>query len=114
MASQSQGTISLSEEEYNTDDEKRAVQSKKSSQSKSQVHRKQKYKSEWEALEIFKCWLTRDNSNVYNAKCTACSVALTAEKNVLIKSLRHVRNMAGKARIIFICFFLYAHYINIF
>lgn len=93
---------STSEDEYNTDDERGPPSTpgpgSSKTTTKSAVRRKQKYKSDWEQIDGFKLWLSRDKDNVYNAKCTVCSMVITAERAVLErhrKSLKHTRKMAG-------------------
>lgn len=50
--------------------------------SERQKHRAQKYRSDWEALDIFKNWL-KPGPNEFKAKCNACDTILTAEIGVL-------------------------------
>ena len=51
-------------------------------QSKRQKHRAQRYRTEWEELDLFKTWL-KPGPDEFKAKCTVCDSILTAEIGVL-------------------------------
>lgn len=61
---------------------------KKAKQDGNGKHRLQKYRPEWEHLtkdfgDDVGCWLTRDPTNVYKAKCKYCGLSVTANKRTI-------------------------------
>lgn len=57
------------------------------------LHRKQKYRKEWETMSEFKNWLTKDEKSIFNAKCRIWSKTLTCELTTI---KRHAKTMKHK------------------
>lgn len=55
------------------------------SNDKKPMHRKQKYRCEWESDKLFKGWLKPVKNNSFKAKCIKCQVSFLSELSTIKK-----------------------------